>query len=489
MGLKHNASKCNAMTRHSLLDSTLRSRAVDLAAIIIFALILMWAAVWNRFPLIFPDSATYLDIAYGHEYAIDRSSFYGLILKPIISPLPGMAGLWTGVFVQCLCVAGVVGLVSRQVIPQASLLVLLPFFVVLSIVTSVAWHAGQYMPDAFTGITVLLGWLAASRDPSDDGAPALWVAASVMALMHYTHIPLLLVVALATIFFSPTTTGRLRSAGRRIAAVVVSVGVSAAIVVGANGVVLGRWSMTPMAPAFLFARLTEDGLTKPWLRDNCGKTAPKDLCAISHEIPDDSQILLWNGASPYAARIWYPPSDGERWRWVGMLSVANMGAIGAQPLNFVANAVRGGARQFVSFQAIDDECPHSCWSLASGPAHALTIYRPDTVKAYRASRQVNGKIPRYTIRAITTPIAALSLMLVPLLFWLAVRRGDRLIQSLLAAVAVALIVNADLAGALSDVHDRYQSRLVWVVPFVVVLTILRWRQTFKRSRISLPGLK
>jgi hypothetical protein len=307
--------------------------------------------------------------------------------------------------------------------------------------------------------------------------------------MHYTHIPLLMVVALATIAFTPAATGRLRSAGRRGAAALVSVGVAAAILVGANGAVLGRWSMTPMAPAFLFARLTEDGLTKPWLRDNCARTAPKDLCAISHEIADDSQVLLWNASSTYAERIWYPPSDDERWRWVGMLSTANLGAISARPLSFAATSVRGAARQFVSFQAIDDECPHSCWSLASGPAHALTGYRPDTVMAYRGSRQVNGTIPRSAIRAITTPVAVLSLMLVPLLFWQAARRKDQVVQSLLVAVTSALVANAALAGALSDVHDRYQSRLIWVVPFVVVLTVLRWHQTFRRSRISLPGLK
>ena len=471
------------------LALTLRSRVVDAGVVALFALVLMWAALWNGFPLIFPDSATYFGIAFEHQYAVDRSSFYGLILKPILSTMPVMAGLWVGILAQCCAIAVVVMIAARRLIPTWSCARFLPLFALLAITTSIAWHAGQYMPDAFTGITVLLAWLAASRDPSDDGAPALWLAASVSALMHYTHIPLLLAVSFVTIIFSPAATRRLRSLLRRGGAGLVSVGATAAILVGANGMLLGRWTLAPMAPAFLFARLTEDGLTKPWLDENCGTIAPHDLCAIRHDLGDNSQVLLWNGGSPYANRIWHAPSDSERWRWVGMLATTNEGAITSRPLSFFQNSLRGAFRQFISFQALDDECPHSCWSLDTGPANALANYAPEALKFYRASRQVNGTLPRTMIRSITTPVAIAAMLLVPLLFWQAVKRRDRLVQSLLAALTVALIANAAVAGAMSDVHDRYQSRLVWLVPLTVVLIVLRWRQTLSRSRISLPGLK
>ena len=471
------------------LDPTPRSRVVDVAAVAMFALILMWAALWNGFPLIFPDSATYLGIAFEHQYAVDRSSFYGLILKPVLSTLPVMTGLWVAIFVQCCMIAVVVTIAARRLVPTHSCARLLPAFTLLAITTSIAWHAGQFMPDAFTGVTVLLAWLAASRDPSEAGVPALWFAAAVSALMHYTHIPLLLVVSFVTIAFSPAATRRMRSASRRGSAALVSVGAAVAILVAANGVLLGRWTLAPMAPAFLFARLTEDGLTKPWLDENCGTIAPQDLCAIRHDLPNNSQGLLWNGASPYATRIWYAPSDRERWRWVGMLAATNEGAVAARPLSFFRNSLRGAFRQFTSFQALDDECPRSCWNLDTGPANALATYRPDALKFYRASRQVNGTLPRAMIRSITTPIASVAMLLMPLLFWQAVKRRDRPVQSLLAALSVALIANAAMTGAMSDVHDRYQSRLIWLVPFAVALIVMRWRQTFRRSRISLPGLK
>jgi hypothetical protein len=406
-----------------------------------------------------------------------------------VSTLPTFAGLWLGIFLQCLAAAAAVWAVTRRLIPNVSLPRALPCFAVMALATSVAWHAGQYMPDALTGPLILVGWLAALRDPAEDGAASLWLVAIVMALTHYTHLPLLLVVTVSTIVCSPASSRCLRSAFRRCSAAAVSVGAAAAILILANGAVLGRWNIAPMGPAFLFARLTEDGLTKPWLRDNCGKSAPRKLCEFRQHIPDDSQVLLWSGDSLYYAWIWYPPSDSARWAWVDSLSVANSGAIATRPMAFMSNSLRSGISQFASFQAMDDLCPRSCGGDRSGPIGRLKAFRPEAEAALRASRQVTGTMPLSLVRGVTTPVAALSILLLPVLFWAAVRRNDRLVMSLLTAIASALIANAILAGALSDVHDRYQSRIIWIVPFAVVLILVRWGQTFSRSRISLPGLK
>ncbi len=477
------------MPRSSLTNAGLQARTVNLLGIAALAIMLMWPAAWNGFPLIFPDSGVYFGIIYGHDFAVDRSSFYGLLLKPVVSALPALAGLWFGIMVQCLAVAAVVWATAKRLIPKLSPMYALPFLAVFALATSVAWHAGQYMPDAFTGPLILVTWLAALRDPSEDCAATLWLAVIVMALMHYTHLPLLLGVAFTTIACSPAAGVALRSAFRRGVAALLSVGIATALLIVANGSLLGRWNVAPMGPAFLFARLTEDGLTRPWLKDNCGKSAPRELCAARAEIPDDSQVLLWSGDSPYNSWVWYPRSEQERWTWIDRLAAANSGAIAARPMAFATNSLRSGLRQFASFQAIDDLCPQSCGGEQSGPAAALKLYRPAAEGPLRASRQVAGTTPVALVRALTTPVATFSLILLPVLLWCAGRRGDRLALSLLMSIAAALVTNALIAGAFSDVHDRYQSRIIWLVPFAAAVVIARWSQTFRRSRISLPGLK
>jgi hypothetical protein len=53
-------------------------------------------------------------------------------------------------------------------------------------------------------------------------------------------------------------------------------------------------------------------------------------------------------------------------------------------------------------------------------------------------------------------------------------------------VLLALLGNAFICGVLSNPHDRYQSRLVWLASLVVGMALLRWRQ---RSSKRLTGCR
>jgi hypothetical protein len=45
---------------------------------------------------------------------------------------------------------------------------------------------------------------------------------------------------------------------------------------------------------------------------------------------------------------------------------------------------------------------------------------------------------------------------------------------LTAACGVALVANAFICGVLSNPHDRYGARLVWIAVFAVIIAILRF---------------
>jgi hypothetical protein len=389
--------------------------------------------------------------------------------------VPGLVGLWLGIAAQAALIATVISLLARRLLPHTELMNLMPLWFALVACTSVAWHVGQFMPDAFTGAVVLVAWLAASRDASAPGTLTLWAMATVMALMHYTHIPLLLVVALITIAVAGFFGKSWLELARRGIAAVASTGIAIAVMITANGAMLNQWSVSPMGSVFLFARLTEDGVMRPWLTEHCGKDAPEELCAISHFLPQDSQVMLWHGDSPLSSRVWNAPSDDVRWRWTRMLASANRGAIVARPLTFAGASIGSMGRQLISFQALDDLCPTSCGSLQNGPVDVLSRYRPSAVAALKNSLQVKGTTPLAAVRAMSTPFAWLGMILLPPLLFAALRRRDELASSLLIAALVALVANALMGGAFSDVHDRYQSRIIWTVPLLTCLIVLRWQ--------------
>ena len=444
----------------------------------VLAAALLVPAIANGFPLIFPDSGTYLGIATGHDYAIDRSSVYGLLLKPIVTTWPATGGLWLAVVAQALGVAAILwgaagALRGRR---DATLLASLLGLIAL---TALPWHAGQFMPDALTGPLILVACLAATRAPGSSGTPLLWLAATILALTHYTHVVLLGTVAAAAIAAQLALGLPWRQALRRFGAAALACATAVALLATANQMVLGRLAMSPVGPFFLFARLNEDGLTGPWLDRHCGRDAPALLCAARAGIPRSSQTLLWGGAaSPIAQAIWQPADEATRWRWIAMLAQANRGAIGERPMAFLASSLRGTARQLARFRAIDDECPAGCGrNPTGGIALILARDRAAALPALLASRQLRDTNPKAPVRAITTPVAAVSLLLLPAMLALAWRRRDAPAFAFAAGIAAALIANAAMAGALSDVHDRYQSRIVWLAPFLVLMLALRWRRT------------
>lgn len=444
---------------------------------------LLVPAFANGFPLIFPDSGTYLNIAFASAYAVDRSSAYGFFLKPLVAILPGLGGLWLAIGVQALVVAGALLLALRMLLPAARAPTLLGLALLTACATALPWHAGQFMPDAFTAPLLLLGWAAVTRSPRADGAALLWFAAMALAVTHYTHVVLLAVTVASAVFAQAMLGLPWRAALARLAAAAVATLVAVGVLVAANGVVLGRWALSPAGPFFLFARLTEDGLTKPWLDERCRAGDPPGLCAVRDEIPQDSQVMLWGGAaSPIAWRIWQSEDPAARWRWLDAMAEVNRGAILARPLPFLAAALDGTAQQLITFSAIDDECPKGCGDLNGGIGWALARYRPAALSAQQQSMQRRDTTPKALVRTVTTPVTAAAMLALPILLIAAWRRRDALALSLVASLSAALVVNAAMAGTLSDVHDRYQSRLAWAAPLVLFALLMRWRGHQPRVR-------
>ena len=69
--------------------------------------------------------------------------------------------------------------------------------------------------------------------------------------------------------------------------------------------------------------------------------------------------------------------------------------------------------------------------------------------------------------------------------WLARRKTlPATIGELAAGVALALLANAFVCGALSNPHDRYGARMVWLAVFEVVLAALAWRRADRLGRPS-----
>src|SRR5437879_1330445 len=165
-------------------NGTLGTRRWRAATLLAPTLVLSGAAIYNGYPLVYPDTGDYVALA---DISF-RSIFYSLLIAP--ARLTG--SLWPVVFLQSLIVAHLLRLVLRVVFSIVSGAAFLVITVLLCILTSLPWYTGFIMPDIFTGVLVLCLFLLAFCGPSLTPRERKYVAvlAVAAAAVHLSHLPL-----------------------------------------------------------------------------------------------------------------------------------------------------------------------------------------------------------------------------------------------------------------------------------------------------------
>ena len=265
----------------------------------------------------------------------------------------------------------------------------------------------------------------------------LWAAIVLLALTHYTHLPLLLAAAAAALVGTARRRARLAAGLRRLLPALAAAGAGPARWIVANGAALGRWTVSPTGSVFLYAPAQRGRADRPLARP---ALRPRRAAAPVRDPRPNCRATARNSCGPAPARrspslIWHPDPPEARWPWVDMMSQANRGAIAERPGAFLLSSLRGFARQLASFAPLDDECPSQLpRSERRHHLHRSAVYRPETVPVLLASHQSQGTTPKALVRAVVLPIAILALLLLPIACVLAWRRRDGAALSLVAAV-------------------------------------------------------
>lgn len=482
------------------------SGAAHLCSVLAAALLLCLAALWNGQPFFYPDTPTYLRgaemgvtrivgsgrlapwlpaqptahpaataSAAGSPKAVaparsltsvddkivlaGRSVYYGALLYA--GHLAG--GMWLTVAVQALCVAYLLHLLMVRLWGLRPLH-LLATVAALGLVTPLAVYTGLLMPDVFAGLGILaMGTLAVYWDRLRRADRAALTAMLLFGLTaHASHVALtalVLVVGLAARRFS----ARWRHLSGAAFLVV------AACLVGAVG---AEWAFgkavtravgsPPLRLPHPMARLIDMGPGTDYLRRNCPQ-AGFAACAFLQNYPTAWDDFLFStdphkGVFALADAATKRQLSQEQMRFV--LEVVRHDPVGV--LRGVGSEV---VRQFGQFGM-------DVWGY--GPRE-LAMYAgriPDAMFArMQASRAANsdGYARWFTLATYASTTASLVL-----LAWLLRRRDGRpaalhpapdgfLDMAWISAAGVAS--NAVICATLASSLDRFQARVIWIVPF------------------------
>ena len=411
--------------------------------------ILLLPALWNRFPLLEYDTGGYLARWFEGYLVPSRSTTYGLLLAAGW-PLD----FWPIVILQAALTVWIIALVLRVHRFPVHPVALPAIAAVLSLITALPWLASELITDIFAGPAILalyvLVWYRDSITPRE--AIALVVFIAFAGSTHSaTYAVLLGLTAVALLAASCKLVPR-----GGLAATVSGMVLSAAMLLAANFAVSKTIAWTPGGYGLAFGRMLQDGIVTRYLNDHCPDPHLK-LCPYRDQLPLDADTFLW-GKSVF----------NTLGRFAGLgeeMQTIVIGSLRDYPAMQAETALRDSGLQLVEV-ATGEGIVTTLWHTYG----IIERYTPSLVPAMRAARQQQGEIGFTAINTIDVPVAWAAMALLPVLLLLGFCSAEFAdLGRLAATLIVALVGNAVFCGVISDPHDRYASRLVWIAVLAVAL--------------------
>jgi hypothetical protein len=430
-------------------------------AIAIATLLLTWPAVYNGYPLLYDDSASYIDTIDPRLAIWARPVFYTLFARPFHMHVT----LWPVVIVQALILAHFVHLAARAVLGRIAPRAYLALMAVLSL-TMLPWLTSMIMPHAFTGVVVLglclLGLFAERLRWWERWYLTALVAAAIT--FHMSHLALaactiLAIVAVQLVRLAP------RPALARGAVLAIPLALAIVAETAVNSYAQGRLAFAPATPTFLLGRLVGDGTAVTYLREACPERKFR-LCRYLDQFPPTSDEFLWSKTGPFR-RLGGPQALQAESRAIVF------GTLHAYPLRQLAITARHVARQLFDWR-IDSIVPTpDTIERADSPLRAyMEGLFPREYPDFLASRVGTNSLPLAAIDRLHATLTVVSFAAGLLAVIAFARRRETRMVGLAAVIVAAWIGNAIVTASVSGVFGHYQGRLAWVVTVYAVAAAL-----------------
>jgi hypothetical protein len=445
------------------------------STILLCSLFLSIPALVNGYPLVWSDSGTYVGQAITLTGSTSHPPYYSLFLFPLHLRL----SLWPIVFAQGIFVSIFLYLIVKVIGYKRPLLFLTALTVVLTLFTSLPWLSGEILTDVFTGLIVLaIFMLAFAWDRLSPAERWFLVLGLTMMLCFHPTFPVLTILITAFVLALNSVRRATRAVILRTLMVLLGPPVVALVaMVAYSEALIHQAAIVPEGPSFLLAKVIADGPGRAYLRQACDAGAHYELCAYLDEIPTHEWEFQYGVWGKVTQKLGIEGAQIEA-------SAIVMNAIRRYPLWQIEQSLINVARQLTMFRGI--ELP-LCSTADNGEeltlcfkglhiTEVVTKYFPSELNKFMNSLQNRNRLPMrviYAVDVIVVIISAIFCVIMAYRWWRPGGRSEPLVSDLLGVIIVGIISNAAITGILGVALDRYGGRVIWLLPFFVVLVFGR----------------
>jgi hypothetical protein len=440
------------------------------AAVLLATLLMMWPALYNRYPMLYPDSLTY--IGDGHLVAraifLHRlSDYYGMrsfIYSLGILPWHWNVTLWPVVAFQSLITAWLIWLVVRSIFKRNVAALYLTLILVLAALTSVGWFACLIMPDILAPalcLTIYLLIFAPATLSRIEHIGVILIAWWAIA-SHASHLILAVWMCFALIAVLLLQCQSIRLSLKTITPLALIVIAAAISQLTLNAYLYGTPTLNGDRPPFLMGRIIADGPGKTYLQQHCAHLNWA-ICDYVQNLPDNEDDFFWSDTG-----IWHNADRTAQHRILQEELPLVLATLRTYPRRQIAKSISNFWQQLTTY-----------YLGAFDPSDYITAdignVLPGARSTYRNTRQARATLPTEAFSNLQQWTVLTSLFVIIALTTFTWRRSPRL-AGLTVVIILTVISNAFITGVLSGIDDRYQSRVIWLIPFLAGLFLIYWLQ-------------
>lgn len=377
-----------------------------------------------------------------HQVRGARSIAYSVAAYVLGAPRPQMwllaaAQAFSAAFL-CVVTLMLYGGSNRAVLSKVAL---------LAVATPLAFVACLTVPDLFAGFVILvIALLTTSYRAMSPGVRSITILIGAAGIaFHASHLPIGLgVTALAlTLLFFSARGGTSVPAGQW-ASVLAPFLIGAALTVALNSVAFGGASLTGKRFPLTLARSVAEGPGRWYLDKNC-RHLDYAICEVyPNGVPATVNTFLWG---PTGVKERATPEQLDRIR--AEESEVVLAAMRAYPFEEIRRLVRNLGRQLISFQP--------------GVGLDLRIVRDADGKPTASPAPFNSFwVTVVGGLSIAGVLLSLPLLLLRWRFWPHSR-------PLIVLVLFGIVLNAAVCVYFSGITDRYQARVIWLIPLLALM--------------------
>lgn len=435
--------------------------------LILSSFIILIPVFINGYPLFYSDSAVY----------ICASNLFGALSKT--EDLPYLSGMGYAWFIRIVAWRTSLYLV---VYAQALILNILVYYslkvllvekpivkfhmsiiIILSLCSSMSWTTSQLMPDIFTSYLVLSMFLLFSGNKKSWKQYTLLSILIVFSILsHLTNITISVLLLGSLIFLfiiKQTFRKNLVESLKKSLIFIALLSASLLILVGLNVKYYNFKGLSPTSQIFFVARLMDTGFMPEFLNEKCPEKS-YEMCQYKDRLPTSYEGFLWDPESVFnKTGSWNIKSHSEYGR-----IISDVLTTPKYLSKFLEDCGIHTLNQLKTFE-IGDGLTNV---YKEESAQYQTVIRHFNKREFREdfqnSRQTQRKLYFDKINIMNYILLSVSLLII---MWTFIKcKFERNTILLTYIIISSVIINAAATSSLSSVFNRFQSRIIWLIPLL-----------------------